>query len=190
MPRTASFNKQHVLHEAMLVFWEKGYNATSMQDLVVATKLNRSSIYNTFGDKLSLYREALAAYIKETQVQFAQALENATNSYEAIQLIFESFLPEIYQDSKGCMSMNCKAEMSEQPNIKQWLESTQEQMLNTFEQLIVVGQEEGSINNNQSARDYAWHVMNTFQGFRMTGILEKDPKTLKMIIGNGLSILA
>ncbi|UUZ81262.1 TetR/AcrR family transcriptional regulator [Paenibacillus sp. P26] len=51
-----------MLHQAMLVFWEKGYEAASIPDLLKAMGLSRSSLYETFTDKETLYLEALQHY--------------------------------------------------------------------------------------------------------------------------------
>lgn len=189
MPRIETFNRDHVLQNAMKVFWDRGYNATSMQDLVDATGLNRSSIYNSFGGKMKLYRAALDRYIQETNEHFIPIVNSDKNPLEKIQTIFESFLPEIYNDSRGCMSMNCKSEMSSNVDLRKWLEITQEETIKMFQRLIQEGQDLGIINNLQSSRSYAWYVFNAFQGFRMTGILEKDTTVLKSIINNSLNIL-
>ncbi|MGB5980777.1 MAG: TetR/AcrR family transcriptional regulator [Nonlabens sp.] len=189
MPRVETFNRDLVLQNIMQVFWKKGYNGTSMQDLVNASNLNRSSLYNSFGDKMQLYKLALTTYMEGTGLQFEEVLNKSHNALETIRNIFYSFLPEIATDSRGCMGMNCKAEMASDSNIKVWLENTQEQTLTLFQKLVKDGQNQGVINKNQDCRTYAWHVFNAFQGFRMTGILEKDEKVLKSIIHNSLKIL-
>ena len=53
MARPKEFNRETVLEQAMLVFWEKGYECTSMQDLVGAMGINRGSLHATFGGKRS-----------------------------------------------------------------------------------------------------------------------------------------
>lgn len=192
MPRIEEFDKALVLQQATAVFWAKGYNGTSMQDLVEATGLNRSSIYNSFGSKLALYQDALTYYNKETHAFFQKALIRAADPLEAIRFIFEGFLPEMLEDNegKGCFAMNCKAEMGNQDqNIKQWLLNTQEQVLGTFESLVIDGQEQGIINTKQDAKDYAYYIFNAFQGFRMTGILVKDRKVLQQIIDSTVQLL-
>ncbi|WP_299530277.1 TetR/AcrR family transcriptional regulator [Ulvibacterium sp.] len=192
MPRITEFNEEKVLQNAMYVFWEKGYNGTSMQDLVDATGLNRSSIYNSFGSKSELYRITLSRYQRETGGIFQKALIKAKTPLEAIRLVFEGFLPEIVGDDKGkgCFVMNCKAEMGNQDrDIKEWLLDTQEQTLSTFQNLIREGQEQGIINKKQDCRSYAYFVFNAFQGFRMTGILIKDKKVLQQIIDNTLTVI-
>lgn len=186
------FDKDLVLKSAMNVFWEKGYNGTSMQDLVDATGLNRSSIYNSFGSKLELYQDTLSRYQKETVGMFQKILLKAKNPLDALRLIFEGFLPEIINDTdnKGCFSMNCKAEMGNQEsNIQKWLLDTQEQTLALFQGLVEDGQEQGLINRNQNSKSYAYFIFNAFQGFRMTGILVKDRSVLQQIIDNTIKVI-
>ncbi|MEM9142485.1 MAG: TetR/AcrR family transcriptional regulator [Bacteroidota bacterium] len=192
MPRIVEFKEEEVLRSAMVVFWEKGYSGTSMQDLVDATGLNRSSLYNSFGSKLALYQETLRRYAKETGTVFQKALLKAQNPLEAVQFIFEGFLPEILDKArgKGCFAPNCKAEMANQEdNIKQWLLRMQEDSLNLFTDLIAEGQKQGLFNKDQGARDYAYYVFSAFQGFRMTGILVKDETILLNIIASTIQVL-
>ncbi|AZQ43085.1 TetR/AcrR family transcriptional regulator [Nonlabens ponticola] len=189
MPRVETFNREQVLEAAMQTFWAHGYQATSMQQLVDATGLNRSSLYNSFGDKMDLYKASLKHYMNGTQQQFTAAIEQAAHPLEAIRNIFYMFLPEIQTDSRGCMSMSCKSELNADVSIKAFLENTQEQSLLMFEKLVRDGQESGVINKDKSSREYAWHVFNAFQGYRMTGILVKDINVLKGIIDLNLSVL-
>ncbi len=193
MARTAAFERNSTLQQAMDVFWKKGFNGTSMQDLVDATGLNRSSIYNTFGSKLELYQETLEHYQKESRGVFQKALVKAKDPLEAIRFIFEGFLPEIMDDSdgKGCFGMNCKSEMGNQDDgVKQWLLTSQDGLLQLFKNLIIDGQQQGVINTHKDAEAYTYHVFNSFQGFRMTGMLIRDRKALKSIIDSMLEILA
>ncbi|WP_411029602.1 TetR/AcrR family transcriptional regulator [Spongiimicrobium sp. 3-5] len=192
MARAEAFDRELVLRQATNVFWEKSYNGTSMQDLVDATGLNRSSIYNSFGSKLELYRTTLDHYQKSNNKYFQNAMVRANNPLEAIQFIFEAFLPEMLGEDKdkGCFVMNCKSEMGNQhPDIRKWLLATQERSLSLFQDLVENGQEQGIINKNQNSKSYAYYLFNSFQGFRMTGILVKDRKVLQQLIDNSLSVL-
>lgn len=192
MPRVEEFNREIAVRQAMNVFWEKGYNGTSMQDLVDATGLNRSSIYNSFGSKLELYKTTLKFYQKESGGVFQKALIKANNPLQAIALIFESFLPQIADNKKdmGCYALNCKAEMgNQQEDIRKWLLENQENALEVFGQLIREGQEEGIINKKEDYKTYAYYILNAFQGFRMTGILIKDRKILETIIKNTIKVI-
>jgi len=192
MARIEEFDRDTVLLKAMNVFWENGYNGTSMQDLVATTGLNRSSIYNSFGSKLELYQDTLKHYQKKSGVYFQRALMKAGSPLEAIRGIFESFLPEMISDSgsKGCFAMNCKAEMGNQnKDITKWLLDAQENTLSVFKELIADGQQQGTINTEQDSKTYAYHIFNALQGFRMTGILVKDRKVLQQIIDTALKVI-
>lgn len=192
MPRLEEFNREYAVRQAMDVFWKKGFNGTSMQDLVEATGLNRSSIYNSFGSKLKLYKTTLQFYQKESGGLFQKALINAKNPLEAIRLIFESFLPQMLskEGDRGCYAMNCKSEMGNQEgDIRKWLLANQENTLDIFSELIKVGQEQEVINTKEDSTTYAYFIFNAFQGFRMTGILVKDRKVLETIIKNTIDVI-
>jgi AcrR family transcriptional regulator len=76
--RPISFDKHAVLEAAMLLFWERGYEGTSMADLTQAMGLNPSSIYAAFGDKHALFQLAVKRYM-EMRAQYAgKALEEPT----------------------------------------------------------------------------------------------------------------
>ena len=62
MPKHTQFDQSKILESLIPLFIDKGYNGTSMQDIVDRTQLNRSSLYNTFGDKYQLYRAVLNKY--------------------------------------------------------------------------------------------------------------------------------
>ena len=76
MARSVEFNECEIIEKAMNVFWEKGYHATSMQDLVDAMQINRSSLYNTIGDKHCLFMKCVSSYaeagMEETRQKVAK----------------------------------------------------------------------------------------------------------------------
>jgi TetR/AcrR family transcriptional repressor of nem operon len=59
------FDKDKVPDRAMRVFWERGYEATSIADLLKATDINRGSLYGTFGDRRSLFLSAQDRYVEQ-----------------------------------------------------------------------------------------------------------------------------
>ncbi len=68
MARPRQFDEEKVIESLMNVFWEKGYQATSMQDLVAASGLLKGSLYGAFGDKHAMYLAALKHY-DHTRIQ-------------------------------------------------------------------------------------------------------------------------
>lgn len=76
--RPREFCVDHALAEALRVFWEKGYEGTSLNDLTDAMGITRPSLYAAFGNKESLFRKALDLYEKEKLTYIRQALEQPT----------------------------------------------------------------------------------------------------------------
>ena len=88
MPRPKAFDPDDVLHKAMQVFWERGYEATSMQDLVDCMGINRFSLYSTFGDKHQLFLAALARYRDKVVARLVDELEWSDAGLAAIRQFF------------------------------------------------------------------------------------------------------
>ncbi len=192
MPKTEVFNRELVLERASHVFHSKGYNATSMQDLVDATHLNRSSIYNSFGNKLKLYMECLKVYQNKYQKATTTLLIKAGGPLKAIESIFQMYLSEIIKDKehKGCLITNCKSEMANQDStINHFLMTNQSDTLSLFEDLVEQGQQNLNINTKQDAKHYALYLFSAIQGFRMTGILINDKVQLQSLIDTTLQNL-
>lgn len=72
--RPRSFDTEAALAQATLTFWQRGYAATSLDDLGAATGLNRPSLYGAFGDKHALYLQALRLYTEQSNAAIARAL--------------------------------------------------------------------------------------------------------------------
>ncbi len=193
MPKRETFNRDIVLIKATEVFQDKGYNATSMQDLVDTTGLNRSSIYNSFISKLDLYLECLQSYENKFNRDTSKVLLKAKNPFNAIELIFDLFIKIISTEKydKGCLIGNCKAEMANhEKSITNFLEGNQNRMLMLLEDLVSKGQEDSLINTKQSSKDYALYLYSSLQGFRMTGILITERAQLKSIVNSILQTIS
>ncbi|WP_025739838.1 TetR/AcrR family transcriptional regulator [Aquimarina pacifica] len=192
MPKTETFDRNLVLEQATEVFHSKGYNGTSMQDLVDATSLNRSSIYNSFGSKLGIFLEVLSFYQLHNTKKISSGLAQTYSATDAIKVIFDIMLNNILNDTnkKGCLLVNCKSEMTNQdPTVKAFIEQNEERMLAMLEDIVSKGQMEKVFNNNQSASQYALYLYASIQGLRMTGILNKNEHELKGIIKTILNTL-
>ena len=114
MPRPKEFDPTAVLKQAMNLFWEKGYAATSVQDLVERMGINRFSLYSTFGGKHDLYLAALEQYCKGTAAELERSLKSSRDGISAIRSYFTS-LAQGYAsdpDRRGCMIANSASELS------------------------------------------------------------------------------
>ncbi len=110
MARPKAFDPDVVLDKAMLLFWEKGYGATSVQDLVDRMGVNRFSLYDTFGDKRALYLKALDRYRDQQFTQLVRPLEDATDGLAAVVRYFEQ-LEEACR-ANGCLMQQATLELA------------------------------------------------------------------------------
>ncbi|TXL21394.1 hypothetical protein BMR06_00995 [Methylococcaceae bacterium HT5] len=95
MARSKAFNEEEVLDKAVAVFWAKGYEATSMQDLVEAMGIQRGSLYATFGSKQQLFLQSLERYGKVVVKQFLDILESKPSAIESIELFFAQLVEHL-----------------------------------------------------------------------------------------------
>jgi len=187
MPRTEVFNRREVLNKAKNIFWLKGYNGTSIQDLVDVTGLNRSSIYNSFGSKMELYLQSLKRYQADISELFEKANRQNRNAIETIGLVFLYVLEDILDDTeeKGCMLINCQTEMGNQDaQLHGLLGVYQERLAGIFQNWVIRGQAEGTIRTDEKSELLAYYLVNAYQGLRISGMNTKDAVILKSIIQN------
>lgn len=106
MPKVKQFDRGHVLKEAAHIFKQKGYNGTSIDDILKATGLSRSSLYDSFSDKHSLYLQALELYKQQENQGYQTVHQTELNGLEKIELVLNSirlplkrkfFLVVVYQ---------------------------------------------------------------------------------------------
>ncbi len=111
------FNQQETLSKALNVFWNKGYEATSMQDLVSSMGINRASMYQTYGNKHELFLSSLDLYITTSLDGISQMLEkfasSSNSSVDAVQRVFESMIEfSMTGDKSGCFINNTAIELA------------------------------------------------------------------------------
>ena len=192
MPKTELFNKEAVLDSAMHLFWRKGYHATSMQDLVEAMGINRSSIYNTFGDKFALYLESLKRYQSLERSQAHRYLLQSNSPMEAIKKFIEGIIEAIMvdKDKVGCYISNCTTEFAHADSpVRKFLDDNQSSLRQLFKDILIKGQETGEISKRQSPDALALYLFSNIQGMRLTGMIINDRKLLRTLTDNILAAL-
>jgi TetR/AcrR family transcriptional regulator, copper-responsive repressor len=109
--RPRSFDTAATLAQATLTFWQRGYAATSLDDLSAATGLNRPSLYGAFGDKHALYLQALRLYTEQSDAAIARALD-AGSARDGLLRVYEQAL-QLYcpadAEARGCLLIGTAA---------------------------------------------------------------------------------
>ena len=113
MPRKKEFDVDLVLDKAMTAFWTRGYEATSLNDLLDCMQIQRASLYNAFGDKRTLFLETLRRYEVNRQAQIA-SLVKAHSPRRAILSLFQEVVTAVVKHGagKGCFLINTALELS------------------------------------------------------------------------------
>ncbi|WP_312116535.1 TetR/AcrR family transcriptional regulator [Brevibacillus reuszeri] len=114
MVRPREFQEDKALEKAMHLFWEKGYEATSLSDLTSRMGIQKPSIYAAFGDKKDLFEAALRKYIHEHASFIRRQLQSVPSAKEAIRSLFEEITAQAYEDDRncGCFCINTMVELA------------------------------------------------------------------------------
>ncbi|KLK91440.1 TetR family transcriptional regulator [Microvirga vignae] len=169
MARPQEFDTAEVLHKAIGVFWRKGYEATSLVDLLEATGLSRSSLYSSFGGKRELFLAAFDAY-REARARAMRRVLHQAPARQAIEEFFRMIIadaqaPEL---SRGCMSINQAVELApHDPEIRDRVEEDFQLIEDALTSAIERGQVDGSVRSARSSRELARLLVVAFPGLQV-----------------------
>ncbi len=185
MARTKDFDENEVLGKAIDIFWHKGYNGTSMQDLVDGLGISRSSLYDTYGDKHTLFIKALESYQNGGADKVCAIVNSPAPAKETIKKLLELITGELLNDQahRGCFMVNAEVEVApHDPEVNKLVCANDQQVEDAFYQVIKKGQESGEISNRQDARALARFTFNTVKGMRVTAKSTADKTVFDDII--------
>lgn len=115
MARPKAFDPEEILDRATALFWRKGYEATSVADLVQALGINRGSLYGTFKDKRTLFLAAIERYDEREIGAMVRHLRNTQGpGRERIQSLFDNIIRAVEErgDRRGCLICNTAVELA------------------------------------------------------------------------------
>ncbi len=171
MARTKDFDQDEVLAKAAVLFWNKGYNGTSMQELVDYLGISRSSLYDTYGDKHSLYLKALEYYQHTAGNEMCSLIKQANSVREAIKKLLEYTVNQLVGDAehKGCFMVNAEVEVAtHDAEVKDIVCKNEQQISEVFHNLIEKGQQSGEITQKQDATALTRFILNNIKGMRVS----------------------
>lgn len=148
MPWEKQFDVNEVLDKAMQAFWSRGYEATSMQDLVHRTGINRASLYSTYRDKHALFLAALRMYAETIHHKRLADVESRYGPREAIRQSFLAFTPQVSEKggNRGCFLTNTALELAaHDPEAGKIVAEAQQQTEAWFARMIRKGKAEGEV---------------------------------------------
>ena len=190
MARPVEFDRADVLRNAALVFQQKGYTQTTMRDLVHATGLNESSIYNSFGNKRAMFLDVLKNY----ESQFARTVNALRATHSPREILEHTWWSLVDYTSEsaaqGCLLLSAANEVGFYDNeVRDYVRNAYAAMEEALEALVREGQAAGEIAADKDARQLARFLANSYQGLRSAAALKPSREKCEDIVRAALTVL-
>jgi len=192
MARKKEFDEDELLEKAVHLFWQKGYNGTSAQDLVDGLGINRSSIYNTYTDKRTLFKMALQRYQQKETNAMVTMLGKADNAKKAIKQVFSGLIKESVEDVllKGCLMVNTGMELSgTDGEIGEIVKKNNKSVEDALTKIIEKGQKDGQFSAKQDARTYARFIFGNITAIKVAARSGTPQRVLEDIADVAMSAI-
>ncbi len=191
MNRPRQYDREEVVEKATALFWEKGFEATSMNEMVARTGLHTNSMYSEFGNKERLFLECIDHYISKSLRALINILTKKPLGLSNIEAFFENRVDYVAtKNCKGCLIVNSLTEkevLSEEVNIK--VKSRISSFTALFYNCIKSAQENNEISADIDCKDLANYLVYLNFGLMIAGKNETSKKKLRKIADMGLSAI-
>lgn len=192
MSRQLKVPREKAVEAAMFVFWAKGYESTSVDDLQKAIGIQRGSFYLHFKDKRSLFIEVLDHY-KTTIVEKRRALVRACVSPKAgIHLYFKILIEHLlsHKSNSGCLNTNTAIELGlSDEEISEKMGLGMNAWQDFWIEILKKAKEKKEINSKLEIKSVAQLLVGITQGLNVVARVNPDPIFLNGIVKTGLSTL-
>ncbi|WP_327139130.1 TetR/AcrR family transcriptional regulator [Nocardia sp. NBC_01327] len=175
MARTKEFDPDSVLQRALELFWERGFDATSMADLVAHLGIGKASLYATFGSKQQLYEAALQRYTELTDPQIMVELSQPGPVLPAVRGLIERYAREAggQERPRGCLVVNSAVELAaREPGVARLVEASWAYLETTLTSALMRAKAQGELRPEADPRASARFLLVFLQGVR---VLERTP---------------
>ncbi|WP_422656810.1 TetR/AcrR family transcriptional regulator [Paenibacillus sp. EC2-1] len=191
MARIREFDEQKALTEAMHVFWEKGYEATSLSDLTSRMGIQKPSLYAAYGDKMSLFESALRNYNQLHSKSVRLKLNKISSVMTAFRLLFlEGAFPNGTNERNGCFCINTMVELAPHDAKFEILTREHQQYLAAiFEATLERGVTSGEIDGSVNCRAMAQSLVVAFIGITVLKKSNPNREWIDNCIDSALSLL-
>jgi len=191
--RTKEFDPEAALQSALELFWQRGYEATSMSDLVEHLGIGRASIYATFGSKHELYLKALERYDRTGLTPMVRELSQPGPALPAVRAIVRRYAAESADEQLrplGCLVTNTAAELApHDPAAARQVERNWDQLEAVLHSALVRAQAQGELEVDRDPLTLARMLLVLLQGLRVVGKASSDPARVRDAAEQALTLL-
>ncbi|HLF96225.1 MAG TPA: TetR/AcrR family transcriptional regulator [Methylococcaceae bacterium] len=192
MGRPLEFDPEQALDAAMGVFWASGYGATSVQDLLEAMDLSKSSFYQAFGSKRQLFERCLRRYRENTAAAMLDGLDQTVSGRRFIADMLYSAAGEacLGEKPRGCLVMNTANEFAQQDaTVAGWVAQGVNRFTAVFRAAVQRAQKEGEIAAAKDPEALAHYLVSSMSGLKTMVKAGAGEKTVRDIVPLILSAL-
>ncbi|MGW3441008.1 TetR/AcrR family transcriptional regulator [Streptomyces bacillaris] len=193
MARTKEFDPDAALQSALELFWRRGYEATSIADLVEHLDIGRASIYATFGNKHELYLKALDRYAEGRDAVLLDELSQPGDALPAVRAVVRRFAAEAGSEDvrlKGCLVTNTAVELApHEAASARRVGSSWDRFETLLHSALVRAQAQGELAEGRDPRALARMVLVLLQGVRVVGKASGDTARVRDAVEQALSLL-
>ena len=189
--RPKEFDRDEALEKAMELFWIRGYEATGMRELLQHMGIGRQSLYDTFGDKRSLFIEAVQHYNRCVTQGIVDQLSGDGTPLERVRRAVRSIGRAVTDGRcRGCLLTNTLIESApHDPEIAKAASIILDRLESTFRSVLKQAVEEGELPNDANVRALARYLTSTIQGLVVMGKASVSRAVVKDIVNVALSVL-
>jgi len=190
--RPKIYDETDAIRKATTIFWKKGYEASSTEDLLAAMGIGKGSFYLHFKDgKRELFKRSLDLFSVEAMKRFNDRLSGADDEIKFLKEYFMSLADSTAeQRQKGCYLGNAIVEMSNiDPRLRAHAAALMDRLEQAFRNIIKKAQASNRIKNRTDARLLAKYLINLRNGIFVTMRSENNKEDLRALIKQGLEII-
>jgi TetR/AcrR family transcriptional regulator, transcriptional repressor for nem operon len=192
MARPITFDEAVALDAAIECFWRRGYEATSVRDLAAAMGIGGTSLYNSFGNKRSLFMKALERYLDRSMRARIKRLEGSLAPKQAVNAFFDEVIERSLNDRarRGCLLINSALEVAPHDRkLGAEIAARLGELECFFRRLIVAAQADGTAPRKVNANDVARLLLGVLLGIRVLARSKPERALLKGIARSALALL-
>ncbi|HET8845271.1 MAG TPA: TetR/AcrR family transcriptional regulator, partial [Ktedonobacteraceae bacterium] len=164
-----TFQPEQALKKAMDLFWEKGYEGSSIEDLLQCTGLGRGSLYDTFGDKHALYLAALDRYCEANRASLLALRTQEGSLQEILANFFQGYIDGLMADParRGCFLVNASIELAPSDSeVASRVQAAYRDYEETFYLLLIKAQAAGELAWTCDPHQFARFLLGTLVSIR------------------------
>lgn len=183
--RPIEFDTQQALEVATRVFWQHGYDATSLDDLLAAMDISKSSLYQAFGGKSQLFQRCLEHYRDSFADRMRAALDESASGLAYIETILSSVAngTSAQMGRAGCLLINTASEFGQRDTkIANLVTKSLERFEDLFYAAACRAQAEGDIPKNADARSLALYLATNLGGLKGMARAGASPERIRTVV--------